>query len=217
MRGSFFYLFGGSMIQIQGKLPREVNVACSGGVDSMTIADFLMRNHTVNLLFFNHGTETSKEALDFLSERYDPSISLAGMKLIVGNITRNKQKSESWEEYWRIQRYEWFHSFDTPIITCHHLDDCVETWIWSSLHGEGKIIPYSNQNIIRPFRLNRKSDFTNWCRNKNVSWIEDSSNEDTKYMRNFIRHEIMPKVLVVNPGIHKVVRKKVLEDGPEAS
>ena len=200
------------MIQVQGKLEREVYVACSGGVDSMAVVDFLMKNHKVNLMFFDHGTETSKEARDFLSARYDPSIQFGGMNLEIGNITRIKTKSESWEEYWRTQRYEWFHSFDVPIITCHHLDDCVETWIFTSLNGEGKIIPYSNKNVIRPFRSNRKSEFTNWCRNKNVPWVDDTSNEDTKYMRNFIRHEIVPKALVVNPGLHKVIRKKVLED-----
>jgi tRNA(Ile)-lysidine synthase len=200
------------MIQIQGKLEREVYVACSGGVDSMAVVDFLMKNHKVNLLFFDHGTETSTEARSFLEERYYPSINLAGMNLEIGNITRLKAKSESWEEYWRIQRYEWFHSFDVPVITCHHLDDCLETWIFTSLNGDGKIIPYRNKSVIRPFRLNQKVEFTNWCRNKNVPWVEDGSNQDTKYIRNFIRHELVPKALVVNPGLHKVIKRKVLED-----
>jgi len=205
------------MIKIQGKLEREVYVACSGGVDSMAVVDFLMKNHKVNLLFFDHSTETSREARNFLQDRYHPSINYAGMNIEFGNITRLKNKSESWEEYWRTQRYEWFHSFDVPIITCHHLDDCAETWIFTSLNGEGRIIPYANKNVIRPFRLNRKSEFTNWCRNKNVPWVEDISNEDTDYMRNFIRHEIIPKALVVNPGLHKVIRKKVVEDEPKGS
>jgi tRNA(Ile)-lysidine synthase len=205
------------MIQIQGKLEREVYVACSGGVDSMAVVDFLMKNHKVNLLFFDHGTETSRDALRFLEDRYHPSINHARMNLEIGNITRLKNKSESWEEYWRTQRYEWFHSFDVPVITCHHLDDCVETWIFTSLNGEGRIIPYANKNVIRPFRLNRKSEFTNWCRNKNVPWVEDISNEDTGYMRNFIRHEIIPKAMIVNPGLHKVIRKKVAEDEPKGS
>lgn len=203
------------MITIQGKLDRTVYVGVSGGVDSMAVVDFLMKNHKVNLMFFDHGNETSLEERRFLEDRYAPSIDHAGMNLEIGNITRLKNKSESWEEYWRVQRYEWFHSFDFPIITCHHLDDCVETWIFTSLHGESRIIPYANRNVIRPFRLNRKTEFTNWCRNKNVPWVEDTSNEDTTYMRNFIRHEIAPKALVVNPGIHKVVRKKVIEDGPK--
>lgn len=203
------------MIQIQGKLDREVYVGVSGGVDSMAVVDFLMKNHRVHLMFFDHGTETSKEALEFLSERFYAPTKYGSMKLHVGRISRKKERSESWEEYWRNERYSWFHSYDVPIITCHHLDDCVETWIWSSLHGEGKIIPYANQNVIRPFRLNRKNEFTNWCRNKNVPWVEDTSNEDIGYTRNFIRHEILPKAMVVNPGIHKVIRKKVLEDGPK--
>lgn len=201
------------MIQIQGKLKRHLHIACSGGVDSMAVIDFLRRNHKVTALFFNHGTETSKDAEEFLQDYFHKS----DVVLLKGNISRSKEKDESWEEYWRNERYKYFYSFDCPVITCHHLDDCVENWIWSSLHGEGKIIPYSNNNVIRPFRANRKSEFLNWCRNKNVPWTEDSSNSDIKYMRNFIRHEIVPKALVVNPGLHTVIRKKVLNDGQETS
>jgi tRNA(Ile)-lysidine synthase len=91
------------------------------------------------------------------------------------------------------------------------LDDCTETWIWSSLNGFGKVIPYRNMNVIRPFRMNRKYEFVDWCERKSIEWIEDKSNSDTKYMRNFIRHELMPKALVVNPGLYKVVAKVVKE------
>lgn len=195
------------MIQIQGKLDREVYVACSGGVDSMAVVNFLRRNHKVTALFFDHGTETSADALEFLKEQFHGT----DVVLQIGYITRDKNKNESQEEYWRNERYKYFHSMTEPVITCHHLDDCMETWIWSCLHGEGKIIPYQNLNVIRPFRLNRKSEFVNWCRNKNIPWIEDSSNEDTKYMRNYIRSEIMSKALVVNPGLHKVISRKVKE------
>ncbi len=201
------------MIQIQGKLKRHLHVACSGGVDSMAVVDFLRRNHKVTAVFFDHGTETSREAGQFLQEYYNGT----DVVLLKGNIDRGKLKDESWEEYWRNERYKYFHSFESPIITCHHLDDCVETWIFTSLNGEGRIIPYSNMNVVRPFRLNRKSEFSNWCRNKNVPWIEDQSNEDTKFMRNFIRQEIVPKALIVNPGLHKVIRKKVAEDEPKGS
>lgn len=204
------------MFRIQGKLPRNISVACSGGVDSMAIADFLQKNHNVTLLFFNHGTDTSKDALEFLNEYVDrknyefkstPTATTLSIK--VANIANPKKKRESLEEYWRKERYNFFYEQDQPVITCHHLDDCVETWIWSCFHGEGKIIPYYNRNVIRPFRLNKKSKFVNWCRRNNVSWIEDSSNQDTSYMRNFIRHEVVQKALVVNPGLHKVVSKKI--------
>ena len=197
------------MIKIQGSLDREVFVATSGGVDSMSISSFLSRSHQVTMLFFDHGTSTSKDAKYFLRDFTDSSDKLT---LKIGGIQREKLPEESQEEYWRNERYRWFHSFSVPIITGHHLDDCVETWIWSSLHGEGKIIPYSNKNVIRPFRLNRKEKFYNWCRRNHIPWLEDSSNSDTKYMRNYIRQELVEKCLMVNPGLHTVIRKKVLNN-----
>jgi tRNA(Ile)-lysidine synthase len=199
------------MINIQGKLPRTITVACSGGVDSMAAVNFLSQNHNVNLMFYDHGTETSRDAKEFLLEEFPPNND-RNIALYIATTQGKKQKRESWEEYWRNQRYGWFHSLNTEIITCHHLDDCVENWIFSCLNGEGKIIPYRNRNVIRPFRLNKKTEFSNWCMRKDVKWIEDLSNEDTGYMRNFIRHELLPKALVVNPGLDKVIRKKVAAD-----
>ena len=81
------------------------------------------------------------------------------------------------------------------------------------MHGTGKIIPYSrNDRILRPFRLTRKRDLELWANLKSVPYIEDDSNADTCYTRNYIRHEMMPHVLRVNPGIHKVISKKVKDD-----
>ena len=185
----------------------------------MGVVDFLRRNHNCGLLFFDHGTETSKEAREFLADyihqknrEFWKTPPATVLKIEIGEISRSKEKDESWEEYWRKERYKWFHSLDKTVITCHHLDDCVETWIFNSLHGEGRIIPYRNLNVIRPFRANRKAEFVNWCRKNSVSWVEDTSNEDTRFMRNFIRKELIDKCLVVNPGLHKVIRKKVLEE-----
>ena len=200
----------GAMIKLQHKLPRDIFVACSGGVDSMAVFDFLHRNHNLTLCFFDHGTETSKKALEFVSEQ----AVAYNVGFVYGSISKqyNKASEESWEEYWRIKRYEYFHSFNAPVITAHHLDDCVETWVWSSMHGQGKIIPYNNRNVIRPFRLTRKRDLELWADLKSVPYIEDESNKDTRFTRNYIRHEMMPNVLRVNPGIHKVIAKKVKAD-----
>jgi tRNA(Ile)-lysidine synthase len=197
------------MIVIQGKIPRKVGVACSGGVDSMTIVDFLSRKHDITLYFFHHGTKTSTEAYEFLQSyvKKKPRLTLK-----VGYLNEEKPAKESLEEFWRNKRYQWLHSQDETIITGHHLGDSTETWIWSSMHGQGKIIPYRNRNVIRPFRLNHKSEFINWCCRHDVPWIEDNSNHDTRFMRNYIRKELVEKCLIVNPGLFKVIRKKVEED-----
>ena len=80
------------------------------------------------------------------------------------------------------------------------------------MHGEGKIIPYANKNVVRPFRMTRKRDLELWANLKVVEHKEDDTNADTCYTRNYIRHKMMPHVLRVNPGIHKVIAKKVKED-----
>jgi tRNA(Ile)-lysidine synthase len=196
------------MIHLQGKMPDFLHVACSGGVDSMAAVDFLSNKHHTNILFFDHQTETSKEAYKFVA-RY---VGEKQIGIVYGKPRYSKQKSESWEEYWRNERYAFFHSIDAPIVTAHHLDDCVETWLWSSMHGKGKIIPYRNKNVIRPFRLTRKRELELWCNLRNVPFIKDESNDDTRYIRNYIRHEMMPDVLMVNPGIHKTIAKKVKDD-----
>ena len=196
------------MIKLQGKLPREVFVACSGGVDSMAVVDFLRNNHHVTICFFDHETQHSTEAGVFVTNYCNEN----NMPLMYGRITRDRERDESQEEYWRNERYKFFGTIDADIITCHHLDDCVETWVWSSMHGEGKIIPYRNKNVIRPFRQTRKRDFQLWADLNNVAYIEDTSNNDTIYIRNYIRHQMMPHVVKVNPGIYKTISKKVKAD-----
>lgn len=193
------------MIKIQGAVPRNVVVACSGGVDSMAIVDFLKRNHSVTVLFVHHHTETSEDAYEFL-KKYTAEHDLV---FVTHFIDPDVPAGVSQEEHWRNERYKAFHACEVPVVTCHHLDDCAETWIWSALNGEGKIIPYSNLNVIRPFRLNRKEEFVNWCVRKGVDWREDKSNNDNKYVRNYIRNNLMPHALFVNPGLHTVVRKKI--------
>jgi len=201
------------VFKLQGHISRSIAIACSGGVDSMVIADFLSNNHDVTLLYFNHGTTTGDAAQAFLEQHAHDN----NLKLRIGEIDDPRApKGKSTEEHWRKERYKWLdeqaRQLGTEIVTGHHLDDCVETWIWSSLHGTGKIVPYRRKQVIRPFRLNTKEQFYKWAEKYSVDFIEDPSNTNTKYMRNYVRHELMPHALRVNPGLHKVVRKKVLTE-----
>lgn len=193
------------MLRLLTHLPKTVTVAISGGVDSVAVTDFLSKKHDVRCAFFHHGTSASDLALDFL----DKFCSERNLALTVGNISGTKPKETSQEEFWRNERYSFLESIDTPVVTAHNLEDCIETYLFSSLHGTSKTIPYRRNNVIRPFLLTSKKEFVNWCERKNIDWCEDLSNSDVKYMRNYIRHELMPHALVVNPGLAKVVAKKV--------
>ena len=74
-----------------------------------------------------------------------------------------------------------------------------------------KLIPYKRGNVIRPFLISDKSELEKWCKNNKVPFIIDPSNADVSYTRNYIRHELMPKALHVNPGLLKILKKRVRE------
>lgn len=192
------------MIKLLVPLPKKVTIACSGGVDSMAVVDFLKRKHDLTIAYFNHGTKHGDEAALFVA-RYCTDYNIP---MLFGQCRSIKSKEESQEEYWRRERYDFLSELG-PVITCHHLDDCVETYVWSSLHGTPKVIPLVRNNVLRPFLTTRKKEFVSWCKRHNVPWIEDNSNKDIKYTRNYIRNEMMPHILKINPGIHTTVKKIV--------
>ena len=186
-------------------LPQELTVALSGGVDSVAVADFLSRKHDVSCAFFHHGTENSERAFEFVSK----FCSERSLPLFIGLMSKDKPKDLSTEEHWRNERYHFLESLNVTIVTAHNLDDCVETYLYGSLHGQPKVIPHRRNNIVRPFLTTPKREFVSWCIRKGVEWCEDTSNQDVKYMRNYIRHEIVPRALKVNPGLSTVVKKIV--------
>lgn len=193
------------MIKLLVPLPKTLTVALSGGVDSVAVADFLGRKHDVSCAFFHHGTENSDRALKFVGKFCTEK----NFPLFLGVISKDKPKELSTEEHWRNERYAFLESINTTIVTGHNLDDCVETYLYGSLHGQPKVIPHLRNNIVRPFLTTPKREFVSWCKRKGIEWCEDTSNRDVKYMRNYIRHEIVPRALKVNPGLSTVVRKIV--------
>lgn len=197
------------MIKLLNKVPNKVVIACSGGVDSMAALSFLNNGkRQVSVAYMNHGTPYSDLAQSFV-EDYCRSKNLP---LVVGYCKNEKSKKESQEEYWRNERHAFLKSFIEPVVLAHNLNDQMENWIFTNLHGEARLIPFRNANLIRPFILNSRCALEEWCLNHQVNWVEDPSNNDTKYMRNKIRHEIMPSLLEVNPGLAKVITKKILKE-----
>lgn len=211
-------------MKLVGPIPNSCYLAFSGGGDSCAALSFLLNGRkNVDLLYVHHGTEHADDALKYVHRVSE----ILGCYLHVHRIEdfRKKSNSESKEEYWRNARYNWFKLFNNkPIVTAHHLDDCIETWIFGAMHGQPKLIPYSRSNgdgepIIRPFLAATRKELMAMLMANGPDilreWVEDPSNEDVKYMRNLIRHEMRPIAERVNPGIEKVIRKKVMAEFQE--
>jgi len=197
------------MIRIIGKIPHTITIACSGGIDSMVFTHFLLQGRKkVNLAYFNHDTQHSHKAQKFVENYANDN----NLNLFIGRVKGTKGK-RSLEEFWRDERYDFLQRIGSDYtITCHHLDDCVETWLMSAFHGQCKLIPFQrNENIFRPFLLTSKKVIKDYAERKGVEWCEDPSNQKTNFMRNHVRHKVMPQVLMVNPGIRNTIRKKLIE------
>ena len=194
------------MIKVLGKIPREVVLACSGGPDSMAIASFLLKGgREVSFLHFDHGTNHSKDARS-LVEKFcaEKEVSLR-----VVEILGSPPKGESCEKWWRDRRYEIFHEYNLPIITGHNLNDVAEWWLFTSLRGNPRVMPYQNRNVIRPFLTTKKSDLESWCNRNSVPFVIDPTNSGDRFSRSLIRKNIIPEALRVAPGFLTTMSNKV--------
>lgn len=187
-------------------------LACSGGVDSMAIADFYKRGgKRFSVAYFNHGTPQA----DAMEELVFEWATNNHISFLVGEISKDpKPAGLSPEEHWRNERYNWLHSYQLPVVTCHHLNDVAETWLFGALNGFPKLIAESIQGagkwLYRPFLTNTKQDLIDWCLQHDVKWFEDTSNVDVHFPRNRIRHNILPEALKVNPGLLNMLKRKLL-------
>jgi tRNA(Ile)-lysidine synthase len=199
------------MIKLLTKIPRKVNLAFSGGVDSLAAAHFLKRGgHDLLLMHFHHGCEYSDEIETQCIER---AKSLGLPISVCGIETVKPPKGQSLEEHWRRARYRFLRAYPEQFITCHHLDDAVETWIWSSLHGEGKLIPKQDEKVLRPFLITEKQQLVDYAKKYKLEPVYDAYNFENHLTRNYIRANIMEHAYKVNPGLKKVIKKKYLNAG----
>lgn len=203
------------------KIPKElnINIAFSGGVDSLSLAILYKRfGYNVTLLHFHHGCEWS----DGIMHGCKDLAKKLSLPIIVGYNDSLPKKGQSIEDAWRRSRYRFLYNHtdeDAVLLTGHHLDDGVESWLFSSMHGEGKIIDYDTTvtyngksiRVLRPLLLNTKDNIVSYVAKSGYEPVPDECNKDNGLMRNYIRNVMMPHVLVVNPGIRKVIKKKYLK------
>lgn len=198
------------------KLPSEAFVAVSGGVDSVSVLHWLTRysERVKGIVHFNHGTgdfaNKSQLLVTQLAEKYK-------IPFHVRTMSRKPNKGESLENHWREQRYRWFKELSAinnniPIILGHNFDDCLEEYIMATMvRGFSGSIPYSHGPCIRPFRLWKRKDIKSYAFRNNLNWVEDPSNQDLRFKRSYIRKEIIPNILKLNPGVYNIVEKIIRE------
>jgi len=188
---------------------KKLLVATSGGKDSMVLV------HLFQKLKLNFAIAHCNFQLRESESDGDENFVVAYAKqnditcFVTKFNTENYSKSHklSTQVAARNLRYNWFNEileqekFDY-IVTAHHADDVAETFMINLSRGTGLDgligIPSQNGNIVRPLLPFSRTEIENYVTENNLQWREDSSNASDKYLRNKIRHHIVPVFKEIN-------------------
>ena len=200
----------------------RILLAFSAGIDSVVLAELLLASKfkigIAHVNFQLRGNESdenenfakafaAKHSLPFYSIRFDTEAFAAQEKISIQMAARKL-------------RYDWFETirlnenYDS-IVTAHHLSDSIETFFINvsrgtgiaGLHGISLHINY----IKRPLLPFTKKEITAYAEKNNFEWQEDSSNQKDAYLRNQIRHHIVPEFEKINPSFANQMDELLLE------
>ena len=179
-------------------------IAVSGGVDSMVLADLFLKN---NLNFsiahcnFKLRSKESDTDHDFV-KKWSLKHKIHCHSNEFNTVKFCKKNKMGIQEGARKLRYDWFdellskYDFDY-LVTAHHLDDQIETYLINSSRGSGIKgllgIVSSTKKFFRPLLDVLKIDILNYAKLNSIDYREDSSNSNDDYQRNMIRNSILPR------------------------
>lgn len=192
----------------------RVLLAVSGGVDSMVMLHlFREAGFTVGVAHGNfhlRGKESdgdevfvseycSRHGVPFFSKRFETK-NYAERHGISVQMAARELRYRWFDELIEDGHYHW-------IATAHHLNDNLETVLLRWLHGSGidqlAGIPRKNDRIIRPLLFATRVAIVQYAQESGIGWREDSSNLATHYQRNFMRHEVIPRLKEINPSLEQ--------------
>ena len=191
---------------------RKLLLATSGGIDSMVLL-FLCQQLKLEISvahcnFQLRGDESDADEsfvknacvslqIPIYIQKFDTKAFADIHKLSIQVVARNL-------------RYDWFqtllvnHDLDY-ILTAHHLDDSLETFLINLTRGSGLDgltgIPQQNGTIIRPLLPFSRKEIEAFAKENAIQWKEDSSNALDKYLRNKLRHDVIPILKEINPSL----------------
>ena len=186
-------------------------LAVSGGLDSMVLADLCMKSGLDIALAhcnFKLRSEESDEDEVFI-KTFAQTNNLEVFITHFETETVATTQKQSIQMAARQLRYEWFETLKNQkgfeyILTAHHADDNLETMLINLSRGTGLDgltgIPELNGSIVRPLLEFDREDIHDFATYHKLSWREDSSNNSTKYVRNNLRHTIIPLLKEMNPS-----------------
>lgn len=190
---------------------KKLLLAVSGGIDSMVLMHlFQQLLYDISIAHCNfqlRGNESDGDEMLVKEICQDGYIPYFITSFDTEKYSRDNKLSIQLAA--RKLRYDWFQELLAEnqldyLVTAHHLDDNVETFLINFIRGTGLEgltgIPAQNGNIIRPLLPFSRLEIENYALENKIQWREDSSNASDKYFRNKLRHDIVPILKELNTG-----------------
>ncbi|HLJ50859.1 MAG TPA: tRNA lysidine(34) synthetase TilS [Bryobacteraceae bacterium] len=197
---------------------QRVGVAVSGGADSVCLLHVLREqasrwNLQLSVIHVNHhirGEAANRDA------RFVHELADAFAVPIHHRDVDVPARGGNLEQEARLARYAYFHELLKSgelkrVATGHTRSDQAETVLYRFLRGSGLaglsgIRPSTREGIVRPLLYVTRNEVLNWLGERGIAWQEDSTNDDRAYVRNRIRHELLPRLQAeYNPGLPDIL------------
>jgi tRNA(Ile)-lysidine synthase len=196
---------------------RKMAVSVSAGVDSMALANILYDlKFDIELIHFNHGTRVEEnkreeEMVQSFALQKNLKVHIFSLNLSLKDNNFEKNARQLRQKIYRdfIEKNYW-------VYTAHHIDDSFE-WSLMQSFKQSSIesalgIPVFNNGLVKPFMCVTKKQIKRFARAKGLKWLEDSSNENDMFERNFLRQHITKTIYKKYPQVlaHYVSRNNQL-------
>lgn len=194
---------------------RQLVIALSGGIDSVVLLHYLHTHYPNNLraIYCNHHLSKHCTEWDEFCKNLCQTLNIP-----YSNVDIFIENESNLEENARKKRY---HSLscnlkDNEVLcTAHHQNDQAETILLQLFRGAGvaglaampKSKPLGKGTHYRPMLNIKKSEIIDYAKNNHLSWVEDDSNTNTNFRRNFLRLDIIPKLETVYKNLAKTLTR----------
>jgi tRNA(Ile)-lysidine synthase len=192
----------------------KLAIAFSGGLDSCVLLHLLLECQKtlpfqLHAQHVHHGLSLNADAwADFCVE----TCKKLRIPLTILQVKINKNSGLGIEATAREARYQALLNADADFIClAHHQDDQAETLLLQLARGAGVKglagMGAVNEKLLRPLLDTPRSRLEAYAKQHKLVWIEDESNLDTKFDRNFMRHEVLPTLAQSYPAIRQTISR----------
>ncbi|MGK0296893.1 MAG: tRNA(Ile)-lysidine synthase [Gammaproteobacteria bacterium] len=186
---------------------KKIWVGYSGGVDSHVLLHLISKiqndlSVSISAIHINHGLSKQSDLWVKHCQKICQELEIEFNQITLNAAAPKGESQEAWSRKLRYQAISELIGEDDILLTAHHKDDMAETLLLQLFRGAGPSglasMPLTRRigkgSHCRPLLAYNRTDILQWAKFHELFWIEDDSNADYKFDRNYLRHNVLPVI-----------------------